>query len=399
MIPEEPEICLSAVNRSFLDMRYGNDYPVPGVLGIYALSEEQHQQLKMLTVDVVQYSRRLLTELRKDEDYLHEAAIGSRMKSEQVSLFRSQGTMEMPFLMRVDCLWDGERFWICEVNCDAVGGIEDAYFLHKVYSEHVELGDVKRRTPLAGIQLANYLIDYYGRNSKGIVVYTDAICRNAGGRLAHLLALQGLNVENVHLNDLEENMDGVRWIWRHLLLTDLFENESSGLVPAPRDQEVQYFLSCCGRKDIDVLSPISDRLLFDKRFLCKEVASKYVSEEVWNSFAKWVPESHLICDNDMGHDGIVPDGWVFKPARGFGGTGIRFAKDSVPRNEEAKRDTWIRQKLINCERIDVFSGQKNTESYYSVHGAHILAGEFIGDHLRVGPTKLARGSSGYLPVY
>jgi hypothetical protein len=148
---------------------------------------------------------------------------------------------------------------------------------------------------------------------------------------------------------------------------------------------------------LDVLSPIRDRLLFDKRFLCEEMARKYVSSEVWDTLAKWIPESHLMSYRDMEHDSALPDGWVLKPARGFGGIGVRFAGDSMPTREEAARDEWIWQRLIDSERIEVFSGQ--TELYYAVHGAHILAGELLGDHLRVGPTRLARGSSGYIPVY
>jgi hypothetical protein len=60
-------------------------------------------------------------------------------------------------------------------------------------------------------------------------------------------------------------------------------------------------------------------------------------------------------------------------------------------------EAWVEQRLVDGETIPAYGGE--VSRFRTVHGIHILDGEFIGDHIRLGSGLLARGSGGYIPVY
>ena len=368
------------VNTSFLACDFGDRYPLPRVVAAYVLTEEQRQQIASLSRDVFVYLRDVLPRMQHDASLVEQAIIPGDFDEQQRRLFtQTDASPPSPFLARIDCVWNDTQFEICEMNVDAVGGIEDAYFLRRVYDEHLPDLRLASDLPIAGRRLAHYLRKHFP--GPGLVLYTDDVCRNAGGRLAAALCFEGVEAVAVHINDFLINLDGVSWVWRHLLLTDLFDH-SPGQMPEPNRSAVAHFLSLCLEGNVPVLSPVRDRLLFDKRLLVQEVARRLGADNSWEKVSKWIPATRITDSTAYRPHTVVPSGLVLKPARGFGGVGVRFPGMTLPTADEWVREPWVEQRLIDGETIPVYGGE--VSRFRTVHGLHVLDGEFIGDHIRLG---------------
>lgn len=377
----------------FLEFDYGSAYPLPRVAAAYELTIDQREQIESMAKDVAEYLRELLPKIQGDHEYICQSVLGSSFVEEQRQLFRLASLTPNPFLARIDCVWDGSCFKICEMNVDAVGGVEDAYFLRKVYDDHYPHLKDRGNLPIAGKRVSEYLRQEV--TGRGLVVYTDGVCRNAGGRLAKLFQLEGIEAEAIHINDIPIKLDGISWIWRHLLLTDLFDSSNTDMPPT--EDAVARFFNICLQQEVTIVSPIRDRLLFDKRFLVEQFALKYGVNKGWDRVSKWIPKTKIVTLSDYQGLSCVPERTVLKPVHGFGGVGVVFPGDPLPTPEQWESNVWVQQELINGEKIEVFGGE--TPEYRTVHGIHLLDGEFIGDHIRLGTGWLARGSGGYIPAY
>ena len=330
---------------------------------------------------------------QKSAQTLGDAVIGDQLRDLQrqaLSTQRKNNASAVPFCYRIDAVWIKDTFKIIEINPDNVGGVEDSFELRQLYRRYLP---EENPPPLPAERIAMALKRLHP-GEPGRIVYTDAECRMCAYRLSAILAKLGVAATPVHLNDLQDDDIKYTWIYRHLLYEDLFVHDFTGTVPTPTARAVEYFLNLAIDGDVAIYNPISDRLVFDKRFMAVDSLPFTISDEAKSSIKKWVAHTELISSTDARQLQLFPpEDKVIKMAKGMGGRGVylpgmHFGDQNIGDNY------WIKQDYLRQEQIEVESSGGWKPVYNLVHGIYVVNGDFAGDHLRVSSNPVVNVASG-----
>jgi len=358
------------------DVMFGG-VPVPTLLRPNFLSRKQTEMLERVTV-IIMNALEKIVRLYFESDVLHEVIRLSELEKEMVSI--EPGIERIVVKSRLDAFLEGDSLRFLEFNCDSPAGVAYGEVQAEIFSE----------TPFLKTVGGRFLLEQPQRMKMMHRALLDAY-REYGGKEEnpHIAITDWRDVKTIHefhmlkqyfeplgtpvtiLDPRDFELAGGRLcaggrpvdiVYRRVIIRELLEKED----------EVQPFLEAYGKKLVCVANPFRSKVVSNKSTLAAmtDPAFDHLFTPEENEIKyRHVPWTRNLVPGEVEFAGRKSDvfdlaagskdGFVIKPADGYGGEDVFIGREvtgpeweaSLRRAADEDR-TWVLQEYVDIPEED-----------------------------------------------